>query len=241
MSKGRLIAFAVAITGASVVFALAAREYMWRAFGAAQGPAPPPRVVAPQPPYTLIENEPLTKPRPLGALVLPADVVLADGQRFRLAGVRLLRPVTLADAFPHEVGRARLATVDVEPLAPDAASTRIDFRAQNFAFCGNTRGAVPKYRREDLGVHLVAHGLALPTLEVLAEDPAYARELGGALIHGNLDPQVTAGDKDAAAIGQAMMDGRFTGDPRDAIWAQRRGANLLALSGAPTTFAPPRQ
>lgn len=192
MGKRHLIRpLTVLVGGVAVLSVFAYRDWTAERLGAPLGrlPAPGPAVAfapaAPSPgrvldlpSYTVFHNEPLARPVPLASLQPPNDVVLSDGRRFALRSVRLLRPVTLAQAFPNEVDPSGSAPVQVEPVIPGATSTRVDFRARNMYFCGNTRGSLPMYRRQDLGTHLVALGLALPTLDVLESDPAYARELG---------------------------------------------------------------
>ena len=77
--------------------------------------------------------------------------------------------------------------------------------------CGNTffpkffPKRLKRYRKEDLAVGLIRKGLAVPTIEIFKNDPAYANQLINALVDAAPKLELQKGHADANALGSFLV------------------------------------
>ena len=119
----------------------------------------------------IYDNTVLENPVQLKALVSPNIVELHNGEVYRLEGVMFKftgRREDIRSFFPNFPPNSKPIIVMVEPVVPNTTKTRINLRAENWYFCGNTffptwfPQDLPRYRKEDLANALVSSGIAEP-------------------------------------------------------------------------------
>jgi len=174
----------------------------------------------------LYENQPLDKPRKIATINEAGEIVLADGNRYRIYGIKTILPDPLRQI---KYFQRQLPTFQVDIVDPDKRVSKIWYKSGNLVYCGMCfmsrffPGKLGRFRKEDLGTRLVWMGGAIPTIEVFKEDPNYAKHL--TLTMRDAAPRLEFGkDKD-----YAYKLGRFLINERPEFF--NAGAWLLAHTG----------
>lgn len=129
---------------------------------------------------TLYDNQPLDKPRKVAKINQAGEIVLADGNQYRIYGIKTI----LSDPLRQiKYFQQQLPTFQVDIINPDKRVSKIWYKSGNLVWCGNVffprffPGKLGRFRKEDLGTRLVWMGGAIPTIEVFKGDPNYAKNL----------------------------------------------------------------
>jgi hypothetical protein len=129
---------------------------------------------------TLYSNQPLEKPRKVAGINEAGQVILADGSRFHIYGIKTILSDPLNETRYFQL---QLPTLEAEVAAPNKPVSKVCCKTRNMYWCGNVwfpkffPGRLPRFGTADLGKMLVSCGAAVPTVEVLQQDPVYAKEL----------------------------------------------------------------
>jgi hypothetical protein len=128
----------------------------------------------------LYENQPLDRPRKAAKINEMGEIILADGSRYHIYGIKtiLSNPLEQIRYFQWQI-----PTFEIEIADPNKPVSKVWCKIRIMYWCGNTwfprflPGRLPKFSKEDLGMILVRQGGAIPTIEVFQEDLPYAKEL----------------------------------------------------------------